>query len=37
MAAGPVTGAACGVVFALLVVTIRANQIVTGLAFTLLA
>jgi len=35
--AGPVVGALCGAVFALLVVSIRANQIVTGLAFTLLA
>jgi ABC-type uncharacterized transport system permease subunit len=35
--AGPVVGALCGALFALLVVTIRANQIVTGLAFTLLA
>jgi simple sugar transport system permease protein len=37
MVGGPLTGAACGALFALLVVTIRANQIVTGLAFTLLA
>ena len=35
--AGPVAGLAVGALFALLVVTIRANQIVTGLAFTLLA
>lgn len=34
--AGPVVGALCGAFFALLVVSIRANQIVTGLAFTLL-
>jgi simple sugar transport system permease protein len=37
LAAGPVAGALCGALFALLVVTIRANQIVTGLAFTILA
>ena len=37
LGAGPVTGALCGALFALLVVSIRANQIVTGLAFTLLA
>ncbi len=34
---GPLAGALCGALFALLVVTIRANQIVSGLAFTLLA
>jgi ABC-type uncharacterized transport system permease subunit len=34
---GLVVGAGCGAVFAVLVVVIRANQIVTGLAFTLLA
>lgn len=37
LAAGLVVGALCGALMALLVVTIRANQIVTGLAFTLLA
>ena len=37
LATGPVAGALCGALFALLVVTVRANQIVTGLAFTLLA
>jgi ABC-type uncharacterized transport system permease subunit len=35
--AGLVTGAVCGAGFALVVVTVRANQIVSGLAFTLLA
>jgi simple sugar transport system permease protein len=35
--AGLLVGAACGAVIALLVVVIRANQVVTGLAFTLLA
>jgi ABC-type uncharacterized transport system permease subunit len=35
--AGLVTGAVCGVVIAALVVGLGANQIVTGLAFTLLA
>jgi ABC-type uncharacterized transport system permease subunit len=34
---GLVVGAACGALIALLVVTVRANQVVTGLAFTLLA
>ena len=37
LAAGLATGAVCGVVVALLVVGLGANQIVTGLAFTLLA
>jgi ABC-type uncharacterized transport system permease subunit len=37
LAAGLGAGAACGAVLALLVVVIRADQIVTGLAFTLLA
>ena len=34
---GTVTGALCGCILAFLVVSIRANQIVTGIAFTLLA
>lgn len=37
LAAGFVAGAGCGVVLAACVIGMRANQIVTGLAFTLLA
>lgn len=37
LTAGVVVGAACGAILALLVVTARANQVVTGIAFTLLA
>ena len=33
---GTLTGALCGCILAFLVVSIRANQIVTGIAFTLL-
>ncbi len=35
--AGTLIGAGCGAILALLVVTARANQVVTGIAFTLLA
>jgi simple sugar transport system permease protein len=35
--AGAMTGVVCGAVIAVLVVTLRANQIVTGLGFTILA
>jgi simple sugar transport system permease protein len=37
LAAGVVVGAACGLIFAGLVVAVRTNQVVTGIAFTLLA
>jgi general nucleoside transport system permease protein len=37
LACGLAVGGGCGAVLALFVVTLRANQIVTGLAFTLLA
>ena len=37
LVAGIVVGCACGALLALLVVTVRANQVVTGIAFTLLA